>query len=122
MNDFVPGCFHPKTPDRLPETFHQHLNIAQKHNSLGVKGCLIAMLSRRDTTKYLNKIKIPVLLLVGKKDALTPPDMMERMAKKIKKGKLSVVPKSGHMSPLENPEFVNRKIEKFLEKLLASEK
>ena len=45
----------------------------------GVKGCLLAMAIRTDTTSYLSKIKIPVLLLCGEKDKLTPPDVMKEM-------------------------------------------
>ena len=116
VNDFVPNCFHPKTPERLNEMYEKISANTKSQNSVGVKGALLAMLSRRDTTKSLKDIKIPTLLLVGKKDALTPPNIMENMAKGIKKSKFYVVPKSGHMAPLENPEFVNEKIKKFLSK------
>ena len=47
---------------------------------------------------------------------------MENMAKEFKKSKFYVVPKSGHMAPLENPEFVNKKIKKFLSKNFSDEK
>jgi len=80
------------------------------------------MLSRRDTTKSLKDIGIPTLIIVGKKDALTPPEVMKEMKQKINKSKFQVVPKAGHMAPLENPEFVNEKIEEFLEKNFANEK
>ncbi len=98
------------------------MSIAQNQNSVGVKGSLLAMLSRRDTTKSLSDIKIPTLILVGKKDALTPPEVMKEMSKKIKKSKFYIVPKAGHMAPLENPEFVNEKIIRFLEKNFNDEK
>jgi 3-oxoadipate enol-lactonase len=122
INDFVPKCFHNKTPERLNDMYEKTFATTKKQNSVGVKGALIAMLSRRDTTNSLKDISIPTLVLVGKKDALTPPDVMQEMAKKIKKSKYFVVPKAGHMAPLENPEFVNEKIEKFLEKNFTNEK
>jgi len=116
VNDFVPKCFHIKTPERLSEIYDRIFAVTKNQNSVGVKGALLAMISRRDTTKYLGKIKIPTLVLVGKKDELTPPDVMKNMAKKIKKSKFYIVPKAGHMSPLENPIFVNKKIIQFLKK------
>ena len=116
VDDFVPGCFHPKADKYSPEILEEQLNIARSHNSIGVKGALIAMLSRGDTTKYLGEIKIPVLLLVGKKDTLTPPELMKKMKKKIRKSTLYQVPKAGHMSVLENPDFVNERIHRFLDK------
>ena len=116
VNDFVPKCFHIKTPERMNEMYKRILGTAQSQNSVGVKGSLLAMLSRRDTTKSLSDIKIPTLVLVGKKDALTPPEIMKEISKKIKKSKFYVVPQAGHMAPLENPDFVNEKIIGFLEK------
>jgi len=119
VSDFVPKCFHPKTPERLSEMFDRIFNIAKNQNSVGVKGALIAMLSRRDTTKSLKNIEIPTLVLVGKKDALTPPETMKIIAKKIKNSKFHQVPKAGHMTPLENPDFVNEKILEFLSKYFS---
>ncbi len=116
MNDFVPKCFHDKTIKGQTEMYENVLSVTKKQNSIGVKGALIAMLSRRDTTSVLKTFKIPSLVLVGKKDTLTPPDVMKKIAKTIKKSKYYVVPKAGHMTPLENPDFVNEKIIKFIEK------
>ncbi len=116
VNDFVPNCFHPRTPKRLAEMYNQIFYTAKNQNSVGVKGALIAMLSRRDTTDSLKQIKIPTLVLVGAEDALTPPKVMKKISKNIKKSKFYVVPKAGHMTPLENPDFVNIKIKKFIEK------
>jgi len=120
VNDFVPKCFHKKTPVRNPEMYERIFYTCKSQNSIGVKGALIAMLSRRDSTKSLKEIKVPTLVLVGRKDILTPPAVMKEMAKDIKKSKFYIVPKSGHMTPLENPEFVNEKVEKFLEKNYVS--
>lgn len=122
VSEFVPKCFHPKTPQKLEEMYSRIYDITKNQNSVGVKGSLLAMLSRRDTTASLNKIKIPTLILVGKKDVLTPPEVMENIAKKIKGSNYYIVPKAGHMTPLENPEYVNAKIEKFLTKNFKNEK
>ncbi|MDX1701325.1 MAG: alpha/beta hydrolase [Melioribacteraceae bacterium] len=113
-NDFVPTCFHKKTPERLSEMYEKQMGITGSQNSIGVKGSLLAMLSRNDVTKALKKFDLPVLLFVGIKDQITPPERMKKIADRIKKSKYYVVPKSGHMAPLENPDFVNKKISKFL--------
>ncbi len=114
VSEFVPKCFHPDTPKNLSKMFNGILTIAKKQNAIGVKGAQIAMISRRNTTKSLAKIKIPTLVLAGEKDALTPPKTMKKMAKRIKNSSFYIVPNSGHMTPLENPEFVNDKIYNFL--------
>ena len=113
-SDFVPTCFHSKTPERLSEIYQNQLNITGNQNSIGVKGSLLAMLSRKNLSKALKKFDLPTLLLVGEKDQITPPLNMKKIAGKIKKSKFYLVPKAGHMAPLENANFVNKKIEKFL--------
>lgn len=122
VSDFVPKCFHKDTPNNLPELYNKIFAITKKQNPIGVKGSLLAMLSRRDTTLSLKQIKMPTLVLVGKEDALTPPKVMKDLANKIKKSKFHIVPKAGHMTPLENPMFVSNKISKFIEKNFKSEK
>ena len=117
VNEFVPGCFHPKIKERNNEMYENILLECKKQNPLGVKGALFAMLSRLDTTEELKDISIPTLVLVGKKDALTPPKYMKQLARGIKGAQFCIVPKSGHMTPLENPEFVTKQIFKFLSKL-----
>ncbi len=117
VDEFVPGCFHPKIKERNNEMYQRILNECKTQNPIGVKGALIAMLSRLDTTESLENISLPTLVLVGKKDALTPPKLMKELAHKIPGAKLVVVPKSGHMTPLENPNFVNSKILTFLKNL-----
>ena len=117
VNEFVPGCFHPKIRKRNNEMYESILLECSKQNPLGVKGALFAMLSRLDTTEDLKNISIPTLVLVGKKDALTPPKVMKKLAQKISNSKFQVVPKAGHMTPLENPEFVTKSITSFLTKL-----
>ncbi len=117
VDEFVPRCFHPKIKERNNETYQNILNECKTQNPIGVKGALIAMLSRLDTTESLKNISIPTLVLVGKKDSLTPPKAMRGLANKIKDSEFFIVPKAGHMSPLENPNFVNKKIIKFLSNL-----
>ena len=66
----------------------------------------------------LSKINIPVLVICGEKDALTPPPVMKAMADKIKGAEFVVIKNSGHMSPIENPEEVNMAIDKLLTNII----
>jgi pimeloyl-ACP methyl ester carboxylesterase len=72
------------------------------------------MLSRTDTTSSLNKISIPTLIIVGENDALTPPAVMKSLNENIPNSEFVVIPKAGHMTPIEEPEAVNEAIERFL--------
>ncbi len=117
VSDFVPICFSVKSITDSNEEYSKVLNKSLNSNAIGVKGCLLAMAGRTDTTNYLSKIKIPSLLLCGEDDRLTPPDVMELMAEQILGSQFEIVPGAGHMAPIENASFVNSRIKKFLSKI-----
>jgi pimeloyl-ACP methyl ester carboxylesterase len=75
---------------------------------------LAAMRDRPDQTASLASIAVPTLIVVGEKDAITPPDVARAMHEKIPHSQLKVVTGAGHMSPVEQPEQVNAAIEQFL--------
>jgi len=116
VKDFIPNCFEEESIIRLGEEYRKILERSSKFSSTGVKGCLLAMAGRTDTTQYLSKAKIPVLLLCGEKDKLTPPKTMKDMAAKMSNCKINIIPGAGHISPLENPSIANKIIKEFLSK------
>ncbi len=116
VSEFVPLAFSEAAQQNIPETYNLFLERAQAESPIGVKGCLLAMSARTDTTNSLADIRIPTLLLVGEHDTLTPPGVMQQMQDRIGGSVIVHVPKAGHMAPIENPEFVTQAIEEFLEK------
>ena len=81
-----------------------------------IEHALAAMRDRPDRSGELGLIKVPALVIVGESDAITPPDVAESMAEKIAGAQLVTVRGAGHMSPMEQPEQVNRALRAFLEK------
>jgi len=67
-----------------------------------------AIIGRSDSRPYLAAIAVPTLVLVGDSDTLTPPALAEELAAGIPGARLAVVPKSGHLSTIEQPDAVNR--------------
>jgi pimeloyl-ACP methyl ester carboxylesterase len=115
VESFVPTCFSDNYQANTTDKYNEIKTLCKTNSPIGVKGALIAMLSRGDSTPFLDKIKIPTLLLAGEFDAMTPPSMMKEIASKISGAEFKIVPNSGHMSPIENPDFVNKAIGKFLD-------
>ncbi len=76
---------------------------------------LNALAERSDTTNQLGEIKAPVLIIVGKKDIITPPERSEIMHEKIENSTLELIDYAGHLPNLENPFEFNRLIKKFLD-------
>jgi 3-oxoadipate enol-lactonase len=112
VNVFVPNCF---AEESLSKSFYREtLKRSLNSSPVGVKGCLLAMVGRTETTEYLSKIKIPVLVVCGEKDQLSPSPGMKEMANTISDSQFQIIPGAGHLSPLENPEAVSKAIKDFL--------
>ncbi len=116
VKDFINNCFAEQFKTNKKEELNKIIEKSSEYNPLGVKGSLIAMLSRTDTTTVLSKINIPALLICGEKDIVTPPEVMKEMFHKIKNAEFVEIKNSGHMTPIENPDEVNSAIKKFLTK------
>jgi pimeloyl-ACP methyl ester carboxylesterase len=66
-----------------------------------------AIMGRPDGTRDLHLIRCPTLVMCGREDALTPLAAHVAMASHIPNGRLVVIERSGHLSPLEQPEAVS---------------
>jgi pimeloyl-ACP methyl ester carboxylesterase len=67
-----------------------------------------AIMSRPDSRPGLAAIACPTLVLVGDDDQLTPPELAREMAGAIRGSRLLVVPHSGHLSTIEQPQAVTK--------------
>jgi 3-oxoadipate enol-lactonase len=80
----------------------------------GSIAALHAMAERSDSSDLLPSIEVPSMIVVGEEDAITPPADAERMASLIRNASLVRIEGAGHLPPIENPEMLNRAIERFL--------
>ena len=76
---------------------------------------LHALAERKETCDQLPGINIPVLIIVGKEDKITPIAVAQQMHEKIFNSKLEIIQYAGHLSNLENPIAYNTHLVKFLE-------
>ena len=75
---------------------------------------LLALSVRKETCHILPEIKVPVLIMVGNEDIITPPAAARFMHEKIKGSLLKIIDHAGHLSNLENPEEFNLQLRQFL--------
>jgi len=80
----------------------------------GIAGALAGMRDRPDSRPTLSTINVPVLLLFGEQDQFTPPKVGYEMAAALRDARVVVIPRAGHLSPLENPRAVNAALLSFL--------
>jgi pimeloyl-ACP methyl ester carboxylesterase len=117
VESFVPTCFSENYQSTFADNYNKVKSLCKTNSPIGVKGALIAMLSRVDSTPFLSQINIPTLHLCGEFDQMTPPTLMAEIASQIANSQFLVVPNSGHMSPIENPDFVNTAIDNFIQQI-----
>ncbi len=55
-------------------------------------------------------VDLPLLVLAGERDLMTPPEHSERIAAALPTADLVLVPSAGHLVPLEAPEMVNERL------------
>ncbi|MFA5329542.1 MAG: alpha/beta fold hydrolase [Prolixibacteraceae bacterium] len=104
-----------------PETF-----ITSKEKTLAIKemimktseqsltSTLLALAARTETCSKLAQIRMPVLIMVGKEDKITPPSAARFMQKTIKGSTLQVIEHAAHLSNIENPYEFNQNLLKFV--------
>lgn len=85
----------------------------------GVIGALEAMAGRADNFDLVVDITVPVLVIAGEEDTLTPPGPTAEWASEIPDSRLVSVPLAGHIANLEAPERVNELVRSFVEYLTS---
>lgn len=83
---------------------------------------LLALSKRKETCPTLWKIKVPVLILVGEEDKITPPEAAQFMHEEINGSVMSVIENAGHLSNLENPDQFNEQLKRFLDNKVGGQK
>ncbi|HKX12949.1 MAG TPA: alpha/beta hydrolase [bacterium] len=106
--------FAPESFKTKPESVALIRKIIAHTKPLAIAGTLIALAARSDTTSALDKFKLPVLILVGEKDAITPVSAAQSMQRRIAGSRLEIIPEAAHLSNLENPADFNRHLLEFL--------
>ena len=105
-----------------PESFRKRENIIAEVKEMIIStpeqtlcNTLHALAERKETCTRLHEINIPVLIMVGKEDKITPIAAAQQMHEKILNSKLEIIQQAGHLSNLENPTAFNTHLVNFLE-------
>ena len=73
-----------------------------------------AIMGRPDSRDILPAIDVPSLVVCGRQDITTPPDLAREMAELLPDSELVLIDDCAHMSPLEQPEAVTRALRDWL--------
>lgn len=81
---------------------------------------LIAMCDRNETESILPEIKVPVHVMVGEQDTITPLASAQFMNLRIKNSSLSIITQAGHLANIDNPTEFNDQLRKFADWFVQS--
>jgi 3-oxoadipate enol-lactonase len=104
----------PETFDTQPELVERVKRMMLDASREGIAAALRGMAERPDMTAALAGLGVPTLVVVGEHDQVTPPDVMRKLAGALPQSEFVAVPRAGHLAPLEQPEFVNDALRRFL--------
>jgi pimeloyl-ACP methyl ester carboxylesterase len=120
------GRFRGVTPRLLPQLLHPDnlktplagivTGMAERIGQEAFVRQQRAIIGRIDSLPGLRDIHVPALVICGAEDRLTPPGLAAEIADGIAGADLLIVERSGHLSPLEQPEPVNRALIDWLDR------
>lgn len=105
----------------LDEQIFQDLSADFLMLDFDIYGKIFKYMAEHDASDVLETIDCPVLLLSGDKDLFTPTSLARKMAVMIPNAELTVIKGGSHYAPVEFPEMVNLRIEKFIAERLSGQ-
>lgn len=100
----------------LRKKWGKELTSNRKTITRAVKG----VISRKGVQEELKRIHCPVLVMVGDQDVATVPAKARFIQQHIEGAELVIIPGAGHSSSIEEPDFVNSTLQRFLRKPKAT--
>jgi pimeloyl-ACP methyl ester carboxylesterase len=110
----LPKMLSEKTHAEKPAVVARVKAIAAKQSGASAAAALAALRDRPDANAGLRAIAVPVLVLVGEFDAVTPPLSSANLSAQIRGSRLIHIPDCGHLSSIENPDAFNAAVRTFL--------
>jgi pimeloyl-ACP methyl ester carboxylesterase len=116
-DEMLPKLLGETTRRTRPELVDQVRAMALTNDPEGVRRAIIRLRDRPDATPGLSEIAVPVLVVVGEEDVVTPPSEAERLQAAIRGATMSRIAEAGHLASLEQPATFNRQLSAFLARI-----
>jgi pimeloyl-ACP methyl ester carboxylesterase len=112
---FLKISYGPDTPAELIQSeLEEVAKVPQQNLFIDFNAC-----DNFDVSEQLRSLNIPILILVGDKDKMTPLRNSQFLNQNIVNSVLKVIPGSGHNLMLEKPQETRLAVQEFLNEKLA---
>ena len=112
----IPNFFATASFDTKPAAIAVVKEMILKTSLASLCNTLLALAAREETCSKLPKITVPILILVGEEDKITPPDAARLMLDKTNDSSLMIIEHAAHLANLENPHEFNDQLTQFLKR------
>ena len=112
--NFLKAAFHPHTISNETELVDNIKGVIKNNSPEVIIGGLQALASRDETCSSLSIISVPVLILCGKLDTVTPAAQSVYLNKNIKDSFIHLIDNAGHLSNLEKADEFNHYLSYFI--------
>lgn len=124
MKDFVkqffPTLFAESSMTQAGSPYKALADRAEQLDPVGVKGQILATMTRPDTRDVIDESTYPMLFLTGEKDTYAPPELVLGMGLRIEGAQAARVPDTGHVAPLEHPYFITNALRRFFSEFVEA--
>ena len=115
-DDLAPKLLSPDAPAEIVERAR---TLASEQPVESLVATVEALRDRPDSTQTLADIGVPALVVVGERDALTPPEASKEIVAGLLDSRYAEIPGAGHLTPLERPAELNEELLLFLHEALS---
>ena len=116
-DDMIPLLLGSTTLKSRPGIVARVRAMIEANSPIGIACAQRGMSERRDSTYMLSSMDLPVLIIAGSEDQLTPVAEAEGLRNNIPGARLRVIESAGHLSNIESPDEFNTVLGEFLTQL-----
>jgi pimeloyl-ACP methyl ester carboxylesterase len=114
VDELLPKLLGETTHRERPQVLADARRLMEANHPDAIAAALHALMTRPDSTPDLPRISCPALVIVGQEDVVTPAADAELLAHSIPRAELVVLPRVGHLSNLEAPDWFSSALARFL--------
>ncbi len=114
VDRMLPRLLSRETRAQRGEVESRVRSIAVGNSADGVRGAILRMMNRPDSTPLLGRIACPTLVVASEEDEVTPLAGMRALQHRIAASDLAVLRGAGHLSNIEQPGEFAGAIQRFL--------
>jgi pimeloyl-ACP methyl ester carboxylesterase len=110
----IPKLLSDETLKSRPDLVESVREVIMRTEPQGIAAALRGMAERPDMTEFVAKLDLSALVIVGEHDVISTESEMEGIAESMPNAAWLVVPRAGHLAPLENWDVFNDALRQYI--------